>query len=150
MLEGGCEPWIFVVGLIVGFRRFIAGFFGRNQRRMPTVVEAEVRDYTLHELSEFDGSDPGKPLLIAIRGHVYDVTRGRDFYGPGGPYEMFAGKDCTRALAKVSFDPPDFTGDVEGLDREELAKLEEWIELFEGKYRRVGTLIGSSEDCAPH
>jgi membrane-associated progesterone receptor component len=104
--------------------------------------EAEERDYSLSELCDFDGSDPGKPLLIGIRGYVYDVTRGRDFYGPGGPYGMFAGKDCTRALAKVSFDEELFTGDIEGLESEELEKLEEWIEMFEGKYRRVGRLLG--------
>ena len=33
------------------------------------------------------------------------------------------------------------TGDVEGLEPEELEKLEEWIEMFEGKYRRVGQLL---------
>jgi len=126
----------------MGFRRFIRGLFGSRPRPEPALVRAEERDYTLDELATYDGSDPGKPLLVAIRGHVYDVTRGRDFYGPGGPYGMFAGKDCTRALAKVSFDPDDFTGEVAGLDREELEKLEEWIELFEGKYHRVGNLIG--------
>jgi len=54
---------------------------------------------------------------------------------------MFAGKDSTRALAKVSFDEELFTGDTEGLESEELEKLEEWIEMFEGKYRRVGRLL---------
>ena len=103
--------------------------------------EAEERDYTLSELSAYDGSDPQKPLLLAIRGQVYDVGRGRGFYGPGGPYGMFAGKDCSRALAKVAFDPELFTGDLEGLEPHELEKLEEWIETFEGKYRRVGRLL---------
>ena len=54
---------------------------------------------------------------------------------------MFAGKDCTRALAKVSFDVELFTGDIEGLEPEELEKLEEWIDMFEGKYRRIGRLL---------
>jgi membrane-associated progesterone receptor component len=103
--------------------------------------EAEVRDYSLDELPEYDGSDPSKPLLVGVRGNVYDVTRGRDFYGPGGPYAMFAGKDCTRALAKVSFDEELFTGDIRDLEAEELEKLDEWIEMFEGKYRRVGRLL---------
>jgi membrane-associated progesterone receptor component len=56
---------------------------------------------------------------------------------------MFAGKDCTRALAKVAFDAELFTGDLEGLDRDELDKLEEWIEMFEGKYRNVGRVLAS-------
>jgi membrane-associated progesterone receptor component len=54
---------------------------------------------------------------------------------------MFAGKDCTRALAKVSFDEELFTGDIAGLEPHELDKLEEWIEMFEGKYRRIGRLL---------
>jgi membrane-associated progesterone receptor component len=121
--------------------RFVASLFGKKEEPREPLPEAEERDYSLSELAAYDGSDLGKPLLIGIRGQVYDVTRGRDFYGPGGPYEMFAGKDCTRALAKVSFDGELFTGDVEGLEPEELDKLEEWIEMFEGKYRRVGRLL---------
>jgi membrane-associated progesterone receptor component len=115
--------------------------FRKKDERPPPLPEAEERDYTLAELAGYDGSDPEKPLLLAIRGQVYDVGRGRDFYGPGGPYGMFAGKDCTRALAKVAFDDELFTGNIEGLDRDELAKLDEWIEMFEGKYRRIGRLL---------
>jgi len=125
----------------MGLGRFVTRVFGRKAEPRPPLPEAEERDYSLQELAAYDGSDPGKPLLIAIRGQVYDVTRGRNFYGPGGPYGMFAGKDCTRALAKVSFDAEMFTGDIDGLEPDELDKLEEWIEMFEGKYRRVGRLL---------
>ncbi len=122
---------------------FFSRFFKKRDAQPPPLPEAEARDYGLAELAQYDGSNPAKPLLLAIRGQVYDVGRGRDFYGPGGPYGMFAGKDCTRALAKVAFDPELFTGDMEGLDQEELDKLDEWIEMFEGKYRRVGRLLSS-------
>lgn len=125
----------------MGLRRIFSRLFGPGQEPSVPIPDAEERDYARSELAAYDGSDPGKPLLIGIRGHVYDVTRGRDFYGPGGPYGMFAGKDCTRALAKVSFDADLFTADLSGLDRDELDKLEEWIEMFEGKYRRVGRLL---------
>ncbi len=123
--------------------RWFHRWFGKKERPRPPLPEAEERDYTLAELGAYDGSDPSKPLLVAIRGWVYDVGRGRDFYGPGGPYGMFAGKDCTRALAKVAFDPELFTGDLDGLDPDELEKLAEWIEMFEAKYRRVGRLLSS-------
>ncbi len=124
----------------MGFGRWVSGLFGKRVEQ-PPFAEAEVRDYTHAELAAYDGSDPAMPLLIAVRGQVYDVTRGRSFYGPGGPYGMFAGRDCTRALAKMAFDEALFTGDIEGLDREELDKLEEWIEMFDGKYRRIGRLL---------
>lgn len=125
----------------MGLGRFLASLFGKKEEPRSPLPEAEERDYALSELAAYDGSDPLKPLLIGIRGQVYDVTRGGDFYGPGGPYGMFAGRDCTRALAKVSFDAELFTGDLEGLEPDELDKLEEWIEMFGGKYRRVGRLL---------
>ena len=128
----------------MAFGRFVAKLFGKKEPARAPLPEAEARDYSLSELTDYDGSDPTKPLLIGIRGYVYDVTRGRDFYGPGGPYGMFAGKDCTRALAKVSFDEELFTGNTEGLDPHELDKLEEWVEMFEGKYRRLGKLLNET------
>jgi len=116
------------------------------QKRTPPearkpLPRGEERDYTLAELATFDGKDPERPLLIAVRGQVYDVTPGRAFYGPGGPYEMFAGRDCTRALAKMAFDDELFTGDEEGLDAFELQQLEDWIESFQMKYRVLGALV---------
>jgi hypothetical protein len=41
----------------------------------------------------------------------------------------------------VSFDQELFTGNTKGLDPDELDKLEEWVEMFEGKYRRLGKLL---------
>jgi membrane-associated progesterone receptor component len=102
---------------------------------------AEARDYTRAELSAFDGKSPDKPVLLAIRGSIYDVTRGRSFYGAGGPYEMFAGRDCTRALAKMSFADEDFVSDETGLTNGEVKQLEDWIETFESKYTKVGSLL---------
>ena len=59
--------------------------------------------YTPLELSEFDGRN-NKRILMGIRGRVYDVTPGGNFYGPGGPYGNFAGRDASRGLSKGSFE----------------------------------------------
>ena len=134
----------------MGLRRFVARWLEKSQAPPARLPEAEERDYSLAEVGNYDGSDPNKPLLIVIRGVVYDVTRGRDFYGPGGPYGMFAGRDCTRALATMAFDEELFTGNVEGLQPDELDQLEEWIQTFEAKYRRVGRLLSEpAEDIGP-
>lgn len=62
------------------------------------------------------------------------------FYGPGGPYALFAGKDASRALAKMSFEDKDLTGDISGLGASELDALQDWEYKFMSKYVKVGTI----------
>jgi len=62
------------------------------------------------------------------------------FYGPGGPYALFAGKDASRALAKMSFEEKDLTGDISGLGPFELDALQDWEFKFMSKYTKVGTV----------
>ena len=62
------------------------------------------------------------------------------FYGPGGPYALFAGKDASRALAKMSFEPSDLTSDISGLGPFEAEALQEWEYKFKSKYITVGTI----------
>lgn len=40
------------------------------------------RDFTLEELKEYDGVKNPR-ILMAVSGKVFDVTRGKKFYGPG-------------------------------------------------------------------
>lgn len=79
-------------------------------------------------------------MYLAVRGKVYDVTSGRNFYGPGGPYENFAGRDATRGLACQSFDEEMLTKNLDGpldpctdLEPEQLENLQGWIERFDEK-----------------
>jgi len=94
------------------------------------------------------------PVYLAVRGRVFDVTPGRNFYGPGGPYANFAGRDASRGLACGSFGEDMLTKDLEGpldplndLDAGQLDALNEWEERFSGKYLVVGKLVpvGSEE-----
>lgn len=41
------------------------------------------KDFTVTELKAFDGNQPDGRVLVAVNGSVYDVTRGKRFYGPG-------------------------------------------------------------------
>lgn len=65
------------------------------------------------------------------------------FYGPGGPYALFAGKDASRALAKMSFEDKDLNGDLTGLGPFELEALQDWEYKFMSKYVKVGTVKSS-------
>lgn len=109
---------------------------------IPRRKRMEPRDLTREELKQYDGSDPTSPILMAVRGNIYDVTNGSSFYGPGGPYNVFTGKDASRALAKSSTDPKDAeNSQIEDLTSEELNTLDEWESHYKFKYEYVGKLV---------
>lgn len=72
------------------------------------------------------------------------------FYGPGGPYALFAGRDASRALAKMSFEQKDLTGDISGLGPFELDALQDWEYKFMSKYVKVGTIKKTVPDTENH
>ena len=100
-------------------------------------AEGEGLALTAAELKAYDGSDPGK-LLVGVRGTLYDVSSNGEMYGKGGSYNLFAGIDASRALAKMSFKPEDLNGDLEGLSQSERDCLDEWEQKFKDKYPAVG------------
>lgn len=61
-------------------------------------------DFSLSELSKYDGTDTSKPIYIGYEGRVYDVSAGRDYYQPGGTYHSLAGKDSTIELNQFGGD----------------------------------------------
>ena len=96
------------------------------------------RNFTKAQLSHFDGTkedktEESKDVYLSLNGTVFDVSSRRDFYGPGGPYEKFAGRECGIALAKMSFDE-NLLDDMDGvadLNFGEKNQLDEWHEKFQ-------------------
>ncbi|KAK7731814.1 hypothetical protein SLS53_008635 [Cytospora paraplurivora] len=70
---------------------------------------------TPEELAQFDGTDPSKPIYLAINGSIYDVTPGARMYGPGGSYRFFAGTDASRSYVTGCF-AEDRTPDMRGVE----------------------------------
>ena len=48
----------------------------------PSLPPLKKRDFTVDELLEFDGVK-NERVLLAVCGKVFDVTKGKSFYGPG-------------------------------------------------------------------
>jgi len=101
--------------------------------------------YTLKELALYDGKQESGEILVALDGVVYDVSEAKTFYGPGGTYEIFGGRDATRALAKHLLEKekvPDPNGpldDLSDLTEEDKKRLQGWKQRFD-KYKVVGKL----------
>jgi membrane-associated progesterone receptor component len=115
---------------------------------------AVFRTFTPPELFPYNGLN-GMPVYLAVRGRVFDVTSGRNFYGPGGPYANFAGRDASRGLACGSFDEDMLTKDLDGpldplnaLDNEQMDALQGWEDRFLEKYLVVGKLVPVGSDEA--
>ena len=107
------------------------------------------RPYAAAELAAYDGRDADRPILLAADGAVFNVSRGREYYGAGGCYHALAGRDSSRLLAKGRLEPESAAEAAEPLRRDELETLREWRELFEFKYVRLGPLEGWTGHAPP-
>lgn len=95
------------------------------------------------DLKGFNGEeDPNGPLLMAVKGDVFNVWKGRGFYGPGGEYHIMAGIDATRFLAKNALKEEADDEKEVGLNIAERANLEAWYWIIKNKYEKVGHLSG--------
>lgn len=98
-----------------------------------------VRLFTEEELKRYDGSEEGQPIYMAVKGVVFDVSKGKEFYGKDASYNALVGKDSTRAVAKMSLDPADLTSDITGLTEDQLKSLDS---VFEGTYKTKYPIVG--------
>lgn len=100
-----------------------------------------LRDFTANQLREYDGESDSRPPYIALCGDVYDVSEAADFYGKGGPYHCFSGRDASRAMAKFSLDEADLAStDVSDLGPFERSQLQDWVVKF--KHYKCYPIVG--------
>ncbi|SCV69648.1 BQ2448_1042 [Microbotryum intermedium] len=125
-----------------------------NWRPVTHVSENAIvwTEWTPKELAPFDGTNQelqdGR-ILFAIRRKVYDVSGagGKTFYGPGGAYSIFAGRDASRGLAKQSFDEDMLTSldkpidPLDDLTKAEWDNLRDWEGHFQNKYIMCGDYV---------
>ncbi|KAF9033824.1 cytochrome b5-like heme/steroid binding domain-containing protein [Panaeolus papilionaceus] len=94
--------------------------------------------FTTEQLKEFDGSDPSKPIYVAIKGDIFDVTAKAEVYGAGRSYNVFAGKDGSKGLGMSSLKPEDAVSDYSTLDEKDMKVLDDWHSFFSKRYNVVG------------
>jgi len=108
-------------------------------RHLKTYMPSGQILFSESQLAKFDGSNEHLGVYVALDGDVYDVSKNRRTYGPGGSYAFMAGKDAARAFATGCF-KEHRTHDVRGLDEEEQRGLEHWKNFFakHKDYPKVG------------
>jgi len=113
----------------------------------PPPPKMKKRDFTIAELLKYDGTDSSGRVLIAVNGKVFDCTRGKRFYGPGGAYASFAGHDASRALAMFQTDlVKDEHDDLSDLTGVQMESVREWEVQLAEKYDFVGKLLKPGEE----
>jgi membrane-associated progesterone receptor component len=138
--------------ILVGIITFlIYKIFKKRQPTEAAPAEPELpklkKDFTVQELKAFDGNQEDGRVLVAVNGNVYDVTKGKRFYGPGGPYAAFGGKDASRGLATFSVTANEELeyDDLSDLSPAEMESVKEWEMQFKEKYDFVGRLLRPGE-----
>ncbi|XP_003727182.1 neudesin [Strongylocentrotus purpuratus] len=112
---------------------------GTGDKIKISIKDGPMRVFTDVEIAQYDGSHPDLPIYMAIKGVVFDVTQGKEFYGKDAPYNALVGRDSTRAVAKMSLEPDDLTSDVTGLSDAYLDSLEDTFKnVYKAKYPVVG------------
>ncbi|PWN23175.1 cytochrome b5 [Microstroma glucosiphilum] len=104
-------------------------------------IPVRQRVFTPAELAMYDGTEPSRPIYLAVMGNVYDVTKGSSTYKPGGSYSFFAGKDASRAYTTGCF-KTHLTHDLRGLSEDQVEQVRGWDTFFANnpKYFKVGTV----------
>jgi membrane-associated progesterone receptor component len=142
-------PFLFTIVFVVTFMlcySIMSYFFGAAEDIEPAkpVEEEEPlpdpRDFTEEQLREFNGvTNPS--IYIALKGDVYDCTKSVEYYGAEGPYHCFAGRNATRAMAKLSFEESELCNpDYSKLGPFERDTLEDWVSKF--KHYKVYPVVG--------
>merc|ERR1740130_2272454 len=104
------------------------------------------RLFTSEELAVHDASH--KHIFLAILGEVYNVTKGKQYYGTGEGYAGFAGCDGSRSFVTGNFSKEEISDSLDGFTPEEVAGVVGWRDFYrnEDKYTFIGKLIGRYYD----
>ncbi len=133
------------VGVII----LIRSMMGASRRAAPRAVivaepEGPPRAFTKEELRRYDGQG-GRPIYIAVKGVVFNMSSAPEFYGDGGScvhhsayrplptmfpmrarsYKVFAGRDASHGLATLSLKPEEADLPIDKLTKPQRKTLRE-------------------------
>lgn len=80
----------FKITLALAVSFFLYKLFTKKKKIRDTItpqplksLKFKKKDMQVHELRQFDGTQSDGRVLVAVNGKIFDVTKGKRFYGPG-------------------------------------------------------------------
>lgn len=132
-----------VLTFLYNFLSKVHKIFSVTNEDKKSQVEANVdRLFTEKQLRSYTGEIQNNDLYLVILGNVFDVTKGKRFYGPGEHYHSFLGRDASRAFITGDYTENGLTDHVLDLNYQELKGLKDWLEFYKREYTYKGKLIG--------
>ncbi|KAL1823223.1 hypothetical protein ACET3Z_010001 [Daucus carota] len=138
----GRSPLVGIALLVPLFSFFFLKFSPFNLHLPLYPFSASQKLFTVQELALYNGTDAALPILLAILGSVFDVTKGKSHYGLGGGYNHFAGRDASRAFVSGNFSGDGLTESLRGLSSTEVKGVVDWRDFYVRTYIPVGKLVG--------
>ncbi|KAI9491221.1 cytochrome b5-like heme/steroid binding domain-containing protein [Zychaea mexicana] len=112
-----------------------------------TYIPRKELVFSEEQLARYDGSNPNLPIYLAVDGDVFDVSAGLGWYGYGGSYNHFAGRDAARAYVTGCF-KEHLTHDLRGFSEAQLKGVQGWKSFYENHhtYYKVGRVLHAPID----
>ena len=81
-------------------------------------------------------------IWLSVLGEVYNVTAGRDYYGQGSGYSVFAGKDASASFSTGDFSEEGTKKNLSDLPAKQLSGIDGWRRFYaeHETYKQVGVL----------
>jgi predicted heme/steroid binding protein len=115
-LTWGWRPWYLNYNSVRAWMvRHSGHVYVAKNTRLTWILQRGPVHITDEQLRAYDGTDPSKPIYLALNGTIYDVSANPATYGPGGSYHFFAGRDAARAFLTGCFQE-DQTPDLRGVE----------------------------------
>jgi membrane-associated progesterone receptor component len=122
---------------------------GREKPIDIAVADSLIDSFTMNreDLARMNGQEDS-PIYIGINGLIFDVTTGKDKYGPGMSYHFFAGKDATIPIGKGCMSQECLDEAGYNLTDSEQKEVDRWIEFYHthDKYQCIGRLVEDPVD----
>eukprot|EP00039_Didymoeca_costata_P012649 m.183240 g.183240 ORF g.183240 m.183240 type:complete len:243 (-) comp15540_c0_seq7:365-1093(-) len=143
-----------ILGISRGFQQtdtILGVMFGKNVIYEPVEVKRKgPKVFTLETIAPYDGTNTDNPYYLVVLGKVYDVTKGKQYYGTGDTYNVFLAQDATRAFVTGNFERNQTNStiaphEMDNFTDEEILGVKHWVDFYakggdNNKYFQVGVL----------